>query len=98
MGLAQVKQEDRRLLVLKALASESDYAISDTVLRSLLREYGHAESADTIRTDIAWLEEQALLTTEKVSVMIVATITERGIDVANGHASTPGIRRPRPGE
>jgi len=98
MGLAQVKQEDRRLLILKALASESDYAISDMVLRGLLNEYGHKESSDTIRVDIAWLEEQGLVTFEKVSVTTVATITERGLDVANGAARVPGIRRPRPGE
>jgi len=98
MGLAQVKQEDRRLLILKALASESDYAISDMVLRGLLSEYGHNESSDTIRVDIAWLEEQGLVTFEKVSVTTVATITERGLDVANGAARVPGIRRPRPGE
>lgn len=98
MGLAEHKREDRRLLILKALASENDYAISDAILRNLLREYGHAESSDTIRADIAWLEEQGLLTTEKVSVMVVATASERGVDVANGCAVVPGIRRPRPGE
>ena len=93
-----MKREDRRLLMLKALASENDYSISDMVLRNLLREYGHAESADTIRTDIAWLEEQGLVTTEKVGVMVVATVTERGKDIADGAACVPGIRRPRPGE
>jgi len=98
MGLAQVKQEDRRLLILKALAAENDYSISDMVLRELLSQYGHTESSDTIRVDIAWLEEQGLVTLEKVGMATVATITERGLDVANGAARVPGVRRPRPGE
>ncbi|OIO75438.1 MAG: hypothetical protein COS35_06560 [Zetaproteobacteria bacterium CG02_land_8_20_14_3_00_50_9] len=98
MGLAEHKREDRRLLILKALASENDYAISDMVIRSMLREYGHSESADTIRTDIAWLDEQGLVTSERVGVATVAIITDRGLDVANGHSIVPGVRRPRPGE
>jgi len=98
MDFAEHKRQDRRLLILKALASENDYAISDMVLRGLLSEYGHTESSDTIRIDLAWLEEQGLVTIEKVSASTVSTITERGLDVANGAARVPGIRRLRPGE
>jgi len=98
MSFIELKNNDRRLLILKALASENDYSVSDLVLRGLLAEYGHAESADTIRTDIAWLEEQGLVTASKAGSMTIATITARGDDVACGHAVVPGIRRPRPGE
>lgn len=98
MGLAEHKREDRRLLILKALASENDYAISDMVLRSLLEEYGHTESSDTIRTDIAWLKEQGLVTTTTMGTLTIAKVHSRGVDVAEGRAIIPGIRRPRAGE
>lgn len=98
MDLAQVKQEDRRFLILKALESENDYTISDMVLRLLLKDFGHTLSIDAIRADIAWLEELELVTTEMVSTTTVVKITGRGVDVAEGAAVVPGIRRRRPGE
>jgi Fe2+ or Zn2+ uptake regulation protein len=98
MSLADLKREDRRLLILKALSAESDYSIHDEVIRMLLAEYGHRESIDTVRTDMAWLEEQGLITQVAVAKAIVATATRRGAEVAEGAAVVPGVRRPRPGE
>jgi len=98
MSFAEVKQEDRRLLILKALAAENDYSIHDSLLRMMLADYGHKESADTIRTDLAWLQEQGLLNTESKGILTLATATSRGCDVADGSAVVPGIRRPRAGE
>jgi len=98
MSLLDVKREDRRFQILKALAAENDYSIHDGVLRLLLADYGHKESSDTIRTDIAWLGEQGLVTSKAVDTSIVATITRRGAEVAEGAAVVPGVRRPRPGE
>jgi len=98
MNLLDFKREDRRLLILRALAAENDYSISDTVIRLLLAEYGHRESSDTIRTDLAWLVEQGLITTEAVGTAVVATATRRGVEAADGSAVVPGVRRPQPGE
>jgi len=98
MSLADIKCEDRRLLILKALAAENDYSISDRVLRGLLAEFGHSLAMDVLHADLAWLQDIGLLNVEKVSTLSVATITQRGEDVAEGRAVIPGIRRPRPGE
>jgi len=98
MSLADVKQEDRRLLTLKALATGNDYSISDHVLRGLLGEFGHHLAMDVLHADLAWLQDVGLLNIEKVGQMAIATITQRGADVAEGRAVIPGIRRPRPGE
>jgi len=98
MSLADFKREDRRLLILKALASESDYAISDVVMRGLLSEFGHGISMDVMHADLAWLQDVGLLSIEKAGRVVIATVTDRGVDVAEGRSIVPGIRRPRPGE
>ena len=98
MSLAEIKQADRRFLMLKALAAENDYTISDMVLRLLVKEFGHTISMDAIRADLAWLEELGLVSTETVDTATVAKITPRGVDVSEGAARVPGIRRPHPGE
>jgi len=51
-----------------------------------------------LHADLAWLQDLGLLSIEKVGQMAIATITQRGADVAEGRAVIPGIRRPRPGE
>ena len=43
-----------------------------------------------------WLEEQGLITIEKVGETLVAKLTGRGDDVATGQAVVDGVKKPRP--
>lgn len=87
--------EDQRLLILQRLAAERDYAAHEHLLRTALAENGHRISADAMRGQLAWLDEQGLITLlgDKVQV---ARLTLRGEDVASGAARCPGVARPRP--
>jgi len=98
MSLADLQREDRRLLILQALAAEPDYSIADRVLRALLKEYGHGISLDVLHADLAWLQDVGLLSVEKHPQVAVASVSNRGVEVAQGNSIVPGIRRPRPGE
>ncbi len=94
-----IQREDRRLVILRALAREPDYSINERVLKAICAQFGHGVSADVLASDLAWLAEQDLIRTEIVGDnLTVARITSRGIDVADGHAVVPGVRHPRPGE
>lgn len=86
---------DRRLVILRVLAGVPAYATSVSALRDALPRYGHAASLDQVRGDVAWLAEQDLLTVQPGAV---ARLTERGLDVARGRATVPGVRRPTPDE
>lgn len=90
--------EDRRLVILRALAQDLGYSHNESIIHSILEKYGHHVSRQKVRTDLAWLAEQDLLTTETVGDTLIATITERGDDVAAGRATVPGVKRPLPGE
>lgn len=93
--------EDLRLRILGILHQAPGYGAGDAVLRSELRSHGHRVSADVLRVEIAWLVEQRLVTSVEFvpgSRSIVATLTERGADVAAGVADVPGVRRPAPHE
>ena len=92
--------EDARLRILQILAEDTGYTVNDRILSSCLADLGHGLSADTLASHLAWLAEQSLVTTETVSsgpsAITVATLTQRGQDVAAGRARTPGVARPRP--
>jgi hypothetical protein len=49
-----------------------------------------------VRTDIEWLGEQGLVTVELVVSIRIATLSMRGLDVAEGRAQAPGVKRPSP--
>ena len=86
--------EDRRLVILRVLADMPAYRTNSFLLTTLLGKFGHEPSADQIKGDLAWLQEQQLVTVEVVESVHIATLTTRGADVAAGRAVVPGVKRP----
>ena len=90
--------EDRRLVLLKLLEEAPGYTGNEYLLHTTLAQFGHAVSRDLVRTDLAWLAEQGLVSVDLgIPSLQVVTLTERGLDAANGRAAVPGVKRPAPG-
>jgi Fe2+ or Zn2+ uptake regulation protein len=85
-----------RLAILQALAEDQGYSHNQNILQMILGSIGHQVSSDRVRTELRWLEEQGLVTIEDVSGVLVAKITQRGLDAAQGSARIDGVARPRP--
>ncbi|WP_335342335.1 hypothetical protein [Sedimenticola hydrogenitrophicus] len=79
------------------LEEDVDYAQNEIVLQGALSAVGHGISSDRLRTELAWLTEQGLISVENVAGLQVAKLTRRGEDVALGRSRVPGVARPRPG-
>ena len=97
MSYSEIVIADIRLIILQALHEDVDYAQNEHVILRILQAVGHAISHAQLHTQLAWLEEQGLITLSDVSGMKVAKLTERGEDAALGRARVPGVRRPGPG-
>jgi len=97
MSFSDYQTADRRLVLLKALENAVQYRANAYLLRRYCDSLGHVVSADRIEQDLAWLAEQSLIALEKAQGVSVATLTERGLDVATGRAKTPGVQQPAPG-
>lgn len=87
---------DRRLVMLRVLVEDAGYSQNEYVIQTCLEALGHNVSQDRLRTDLAWLAEQGLITVETVANVRVARLTGRGADVAEGRTTVPGVKRPRP--
>lgn len=96
MSFSNLLKEDQRLVILRALVQDLGYSHNESIIHKVLEEFGHACSRDCVRTHLSWLQEQGLLTVKDVAGYMVATITQRGADVACGRASVPGVNRPSP--
>jgi hypothetical protein len=89
--------EDRRLSILLVLSESPSYTANVFLVQSAVGSiYGHNVSLDVLRTDLAWLDEQGLVSVKTTGDVSVATLTHRGVDVAAGRAVQPGVKRPMP--
>lgn len=89
--------EDRRLVLLRILSEVPTFALNDSVLHSALERFAHHPTRDLVRDDLRWLEERGLVALEEVAGRtLVATLTERGGDVASGRSRVEGVKRPGP--
>lgn len=89
--------EDRRLAVLRLLNDQQGYSLNESVIHDALKHLGHAVPRAIVRDDMTWLEERQLLSIEVVADRVwVATLSERGADVATGRSRVEGVKRPSP--
>mgnify|MGYP001627281652 FL=1 len=96
MAMHKIMQEDRRLVILRSLNEMGGYEANESIINQCLESYGHHVSRDTVRSELAWLDEQQLIAVRDVSGYMVAKLTARGADAATGKAIVPGVKKPRP--
>lgn len=99
MAFVDVITANIRLIILRELLETNGYTSNDSVLQMVLDKWGQKLSRDRVRTELSWLVDQGLITSVPLgdSGAQRVTLTERGMDVATGSATNPGVQRPSPG-
>jgi hypothetical protein len=95
-SLAERLTHERRAHVLRTLASAPAYRANERLLHEMLDDAGLPCARDQVRNDMAWLHDMALVTVREVAGVMIAEVTQRGVDVAQGNASVPGVARLQP--
>lgn len=85
-----------RAAALRLLAELPEYRANDVVIADAVRAIGHGCTNDQVRGHLTWLEEQRLVKLADLGGMTIATLTERGAEVAAGRAHIDGVQRPHP--
>lgn len=94
---AEFQEHDRRLVLLSALSAAAQYRANALLLRRYCEAVGHVVGIERVQADLAWLFDSGLVTLGGEGGTLVATLTERGLDVASGRTVVPGVARPQPG-
>lgn len=95
--MREIFTQDQRLVILRSLSEVGGYDANESILDDCLEAYGHHVSRDVVRNHLVWLEEQGLVSLKRLAGdYLVATLTQRGLDVANGEATVIGVKRPAP--
>lgn len=93
---ARLVLEQRRLSILRLLAASPGYQANQFVLYEALPSRGAAASARDVAEDLAWLADFDLVTITGIEGVLMARITQYGLDVAKGFTRFDGVQFPGP--
>ena len=75
MALKDILIQDQRLVILRSLM-DAGYDANESIISDCLDLYGHDISRDLVRNHLSWLEEQGLVTVQRLQKnMPVSTYT-----------------------
>ena len=98
MSFDEIQSQHIRLTILRLLSKVGgDYSANDSIITDALPTLGFTIGRDRVRAEIDWLRDAGLVTVEGVGSLLVATMTQRGLDVAEGRTTATGVKRPSPG-
>ncbi|MDQ0454704.1 VpaChn25_0724 family phage protein [Rhizobium paknamense] len=86
--------EDARLVVLKALAQESNATLNETILTRILEMFGHNRSREWVRTQLSKLSELGAVRTTQAGSVVIASLTQAGLDHVERRSFISGIAKP----
>lgn len=89
-------REDRLLEILLFLSATAGYGASHFLLHTAIDRVGHVVAMDMLLADLQWLGEHGLIEIDHSGESQIARLKQRGLDVAEGRSTHPGIKRPKP--
>lgn len=90
---------DARLIILKALAAQTDERLHSGFISEELVRFGIDRPREWIHGELDWLEQMGAITQIKPGSVVVATLTEKGARHLRRAIVIEGVKRPsRPGE
>lgn len=96
MGYSEHFVAHARITILRLLEGQADYRLNSSLLADGCAAMGITLTRDQVRTQLAWLAEQDLVTNQDMDRLVIAKLTERGLDVAHGRTRVPGVKPPSP--
>lgn len=85
---------DARLIILKALAAQTNKSLHSNFLAKELLTFGIDRPRAWIHAELDWLAEMGAVTLLKPGSVVVATLTEKGARHLRMGVEIPGIDRP----
>lgn len=90
-------EQNARLVILRALADQTDGTLNETLLVAVLDTFGHRRSRDWVRQQLRQLADVGGVVVTEAGTVMIAEITRLGIDHVERRAVIEGVSRPSPG-
>lgn len=86
--------QDARLTILKELSKQNSASLNETILTKVLETFGHYRSREWVRTQILKLEELGAVRATQAGSVIIATLTQAGLDHVERRSVIDGVAKP----
>lgn len=96
MSYEQHLARDARLVILRALAAQTDGRLNEVILEAELDRFGHRRSRAWVRTQLRALAELGAVTVTEVATVMIASITRLGLAHVERREVIDGVARPSP--
>lgn len=96
MSYADTIRRHRRLAILRHLEACTGYTSNASILTDVLAGVGVKSSRSQVITEVSWLADQGMVTTEDRGDFVVVTATQSGVEIAQGVVNHPEVQRPSP--
>lgn len=94
--MKDIIREDARLIILKALHSEINYSLNESLLQETLEYAGIARSREWVREELRYLANLNAVSTHMFGSVMVARLLAKGIEHVERRLIIEGVKRPSP--
>ena len=95
MSIADVIRSHARLIILRDLAEQPDRRWNSEALREDLEaRWAITRSRDWVHDELRWLEDMGAVTLVDTQSVIIATLTQKGLDHVERRIVITGVKRP----
>ncbi|MFN3869000.1 MAG: hypothetical protein ACK4MF_08045 [Hyphomicrobiaceae bacterium] len=88
--------EDVRRILLDELSRQPSYRLNDDLMLRVLESFGHVKSRDYLRAELDWLSRARAVTLTEVGGILIAELTEAGLDHVERRKLIAGVAKPKP--
>ena len=98
MSMDTIIREETRLIVLRELAGQPNYALNESLLQATIERFGINRSRAWLREELRRMEELGAVTITVAGTVMIPTLTTKGLDHVEHRLTIEGIKRPSPRE
>ena len=94
----KIMREEARLIILKALAEQTNESLSSSMLEPVLVRFGIHQERPWIHGEVEYLRNMGAVTVVAAGTVKIITLTSLGKRHVDRHVAIEGVKRPsRPG-
>lgn len=96
MSATVILREHARLIMLRELAEQSDHRLNSALMRDHLQRWAINKPREWVHDELRWLAEMGAVTLIQTGSVLIATLTQKGLDHVERRIVMTGVTRPIP--
>lgn len=99
MSLSEIMEREARLVALRMLAEQSDQRLNSSLLREELADrWAINRTREWLHTQLRFLADIGAVRLTEAGSVLIAEVTQRGLDHVERRIVLDGVKRPSPPE